>query len=148
MNQTDDKVDVVAKAIAARQEADQLRGEAIAKLLEQREQLQENLKLLGYTGNQPLNGHGGRSATIAIQQRKAEQGKRFKKLTLAQIGKILLAEHGSLHGTKIEELAKAGGFKGGTKHFQNYMPVAFKRDGGFVNVGKNTWTLKSESKTG
>jgi hypothetical protein len=42
----------------------------------------------------------------------------------------------------IEELARAGGFKGGTNNFQNYLPVALKRDGGFENIGGNTWRLK------
>src|ERR1017187_10806977 len=37
--------------------------------------------------------------------------KEFKDLTLAQIGKRLLGEHDTLHGSEIEKRAKAGGFK-------------------------------------
>jgi hypothetical protein len=55
---------------------------------------------------------------------------------------VLIKEHGALHGKKLEELAKASGFKGGTNNFQNYLPVALKRDGGFENTGGNVWKLK------
>src|ERR1039457_4238062 len=68
-------------------------------------------------------------------------GKEFKDLTLAQIGKRLLEEHGTLHGSEIEKRAKAGGFKSDSEHFQSYLAVAFKRAGGFENLGKNTWML-------
>ena len=137
--------DVVAEAIAASKRATELRGAAITQLLAQREQINRDLKTLGHIESAIENGNG--SATHSpeitrtgqvVQQARATQ---FKASTLAQIGKLLLAEHGTLHGKDLERLAKAGGFKGGTKNFQNYMPVAFKRAGGFENVGGNRWRL-------
>jgi hypothetical protein len=69
-------------------------------------------------------------------------GRKFADLTLAQIGKQLLEEKGgTIHGSEIEKLAKAGGFKSTSEHFQSYLAVAFKRVGGFENLGKNTWKL-------
>ena len=72
---------------------------------------------------------------------KNPTGKEFKDLTLAQIGKRLLEEHGTLHGSEIERRAKTGGFKSESENFQSYLAVAFKRVGGFENLGKNTWKL-------
>jgi hypothetical protein len=78
----------------------------------------------------------------AIRKQPAiSTGKEFKSLTLAEIGKTLLEEYGTLHGSAIEKRAKAGGFKSDSKHFQSYLAVAFKRAGGFKNLGKNTWVL-------
>src|ERR1035441_8096786 len=144
--------DVVAEAIAASKKASELRDAAIAQLLAQREQIDRNLQILGHVALTTPNGNGARDAptTIitkaaqAVQQARTTQ---FKNLTLAKIGRRLLAEHGKLHGKEIERLAKAGGFKGGKENFQNYMPVAFKRDGGFENVGGNTWRLKDRKST-
>ena len=116
------------------------------QFLKQQEQVQANLKALGYTstngnGTKHVAGNAGAERTAANEQSK----KRFKDLKLAQIAKILLTEHEALHGTKIEQLAKAGGYTGGTANFQNYLPVALKRDGGFENTGGNTWRLKNDS---
>jgi hypothetical protein len=69
-------------------------------------------------------------------------------LTLAQIGEQVLKEHGVLRGLEIERLAKQGGFKGKVKDFQSYMRVAFKRHGGFENLGRNRWKLKEATATG
>ena len=74
-------------------------------------------------------------------QSRNPTGKEFKDLTLAQIGKRLLEEHGTLHGSEIEKRAKAAGFKSDSEHFQSYLALAFKRAGGFENLGKNTWML-------
>jgi len=139
--------DVVAEAIAASKKASELRDAAIARLLAQREQIDRDLQTLGYVESSTPSSNGARPAPMAtitkaaqvVQQARTTQ---FKNLTLAQIGRMLLAEHGKLHGKDIERLARAGGFKGAVKNFQNYMPVAFKRDGGFENVGGNTWKLK------
>lgn len=151
MSSTEDRMpngnDVVAEAIAVSKRANELRDLAIAQLLAQREQIDRDLQTLGHVASTTPNGSGTRNvpaATItrttqAIQQARVTQ---FRNLTLAEVARILLKENGTLHGKEIERLAKAGGFKKGTNNFQNYMPVAFKRDGGFENVGGNTWRLK------
>ena len=150
MNQIDNRSDVVSEALAAAKKASEMRGAAITQLLAQREQIERDLETLGYSSEH--NGNGAKSSPVvatatiapAIPVRKSW---RFKKMILADIGAALINEHGPLHGRKIEELAKAGGFKGGTKNFQNYMPVAFKRDGRFINIGGNTWKLKDAPET-
>ena len=135
--------DVVAEAIAAKEKAESLRATAIQQLLAQQEQIAANLKALGYT---PTNGNGTKSMHVLRDAAERQQRtKQFKDLKLAQVAKILLAEHEALHGTKIEQMAKAGGYTGGTANFQNYLPVALKRDGGFENIGGNTWKLKNGS---
>ena len=70
---------------------------------------------------------------------------RFRGLSIAQAGKLLLQEHGQLHGKEIERLLKSGGIQSKAEHFQSTMLVAFGRDGGFRNVGGNTWRLKETS---
>ncbi len=133
--------DVVAEAIAAKEKAESLRATAIQQLLAQQQQITANLKALGYT---PTNGNGNKSTHMLRDAAERQpRAKRFKDLKLAEIAKILLGDYGLLHGAKIEELAKAGGYTGGTANFQNYLPVALKRDGGFENIGGNTWKLKS-----
>jgi hypothetical protein len=138
--------DVVAEAIAAKEKAESLRGVAIQQLLKQQEQIQANLKALGYTS---VNGNGTKHAPTAAGEERAaandQPKKRFKDLKLGQIAKILLTEHETLHGTKIEQLAKTGGYMGGKTKFQAYLPVALKREGIFENIGKNTWRLKTRS---
>jgi hypothetical protein len=145
--------DVVAEAIAYTKKAQELRGVAIEKLLEQREKIEQDLKTLGYVPKPP-SGNGvvrntqketKRADSQITEQPHVLHQKRFKDLTLAAIGRVLLGEHETLHGKEIERLAKAGGFKGGAKNFQNYMPVAFKRAGGFENIGGNTWKLKEST---
>jgi hypothetical protein len=133
-----DSGDVVAEAIAMAKKATELKDVAIAKLLAQREQINRDLATLGYAAN------GSKATGTVIGRTVYAPGARrnFRDLTLAQIGKLLLKERGELHGKDIERLAREGGFKHGTKKFQNYLPVAFKRDGGFVNVGGNRWKLK------
>jgi hypothetical protein len=134
--------DVVAEAIAAKEKAESLRATAIQQLLKQQEQVLANLRALGYT---PTNGNGTGHAKDTPGAGRQPSAKRFKDMKLAEIAKVLLTEHNALHGTKIEELAKAGGYTGGTANFQNYLPVALKRDGGFENTGGNTWRLKNGS---
>ena len=134
--------DVVAEAIAASKRADELRDAAITQLLAQREQIDRDLHTLGF---RPLpNGNGAKSEMLPVAPTVTREfrGSAFRKLTLAEVAKVLLKENGKLHGKEIERLAKAGGFKKGTNNFQNYMPVAFKRDGSFENIGGNTWRLK------
>jgi hypothetical protein len=145
MNAVENRSDVVVKALEWAQKASEVRQEAITQLLAQQEQIQRDLKTLGYTPDQRLNGANGTTVEVVSVEnvtKPRSAGKRFQGFTLAEVGRMLLEEHGSLHGKKIEEMAKAGGFKGGTKNFQNYLPVAFKRDGGFENIGGNTWKLK------
>jgi len=47
-----------------------------------------------------------------------------------------------MHGKAIEDAAKASGFKSKSEHFQSYLSVALRRDGGFQNIGGNHWKLK------
>jgi hypothetical protein len=142
MDQNLHNPDVVAEAIAAKEKAESLRSAAIQQLLKQQEQVLANLKALGYT---PTNGNGTKHAKNTPGTARQPSTKRFKDMKLAEIAKILLAEHEELHGKKLEDLAKAGGYTGGTANFQNYLPVALKRDGGFENTGGNTWRLKNGS---
>jgi hypothetical protein len=135
--------DVVAAALAARQQADELKGAAIKQLLAQREQIDQDLKALGYMTSS--NGQTAERAPKAVPQTSnTTPGRRFRNLPLADIARVLLTEHGTLHGKEIQKLALAGGFKGSVKHFQTYMPTAFKRAGGFENMGKNRWRLNSD----
>ena len=69
--------------------------------------------------------------------------KKFKGMSLAEVGRALLMERGVMHGSEIESIAKAGGFSGKAAKFQSYLAVAFKRDGGFENLGKNNWKLRA-----
>jgi hypothetical protein len=131
MSQT---VDVVEKAISLAKEAEQFRAVAIEQLLAQQSQIQQHLAALGYTGKNGSDGH-------SVESNVTPSSKRFRGMTLVAVAKILLEEHGELHGKRIEELGKAGGFKANAKNFQGYLPVAFSRAGGFENVGKNTWKL-------
>jgi hypothetical protein len=68
---------------------------------------------------------------------------RFAAMALADIGRELLSDGRTMHGLEIERIAKTGGFKSDAVHFQSYLSVAFKRRGGFENVGKNNWRLNS-----
>jgi hypothetical protein len=134
--------DVVAEALASAKKTAELRDAAITHLLAQREQIERDLKMLGYSA--PIVSRNGSEIKPAVPVGSIDGRKRFTDLTLAEIGRILLQESGPLHGKEIERRAKAGGFKGGTKSFQNYMPVAFKRAGGFQNTGGNNWRLNEE----
>lgn len=140
--------DVVAEALAASKKAEELRSAAISKLLAQREEIDHNLTALGYALTAAKNGKHPAAPAKAQSETATQTPKknRFRNLTLAQVGAMLLVEHGALHGTKIEELAKEGGYKGGTENFQNYLPIALKRDGRFENIGGNTWRLKEGAK--
>jgi hypothetical protein len=129
--------DVVEKAISLAKEAERFRAVAIEQLLAQQNLIQRHLAALGYTDKNSSNGHAATSNGTA-------SGKRFRGMTLVAVAKILLEEHGELHGKKIEEMAKTGGFKANAKNFQGYLPVAFVRAGGFENVGKNTWRLNPD----
>ncbi len=73
---------------------------------------------------------------------KTEKKDRFKRLTIAEAGKVLLKERGVLHGKEIENLLIEGGYKSKSEKFQNTMVVAFRRDGGFENIGGNRWKLR------
>jgi hypothetical protein len=154
MDQTEHRSDVVTEALALAKKADEMKGAAITQLLAQREQIERDLNTLGYVQDHRLNGNGAKNgangSTLhhAVEDAVTAVGKgakRFRSLKLAEVVRILLQEHGSLHGKQIEEYARVGGFKRGTANFQNYLPVALKRDGGFENTGGNTWQLKSRS---
>ncbi len=148
---TNRESDVVAEALSYARKAEELRGIAIKHLLEQQSQIENNLKALGH----PLstNGNGLNHKPITdnqkpdrpAQKEHLSSTKRFKDVKLAEIGRILLKEHKSLHGTEIEQLAREGGFKGSENHFQNYLRVAFGRDQGFEKIGRNVWKLKEHT---
>jgi hypothetical protein len=133
--------------------------EAIPELLRRRTKLVEEcseidrfLKFLGYQDAAVANGrgnHGKKQKTRPPRPKLWElklklAGGPFETKTLAEVGRTLLRKHGRLHGSKIEELARSGGFPTTmkSKNFQAYLAVSFKRDGGFINLGKNTWRLK------
>lgn len=145
--------DVVAEALSATRRAEELKGAAIKQLLEQRSQIERDLKSLGYSGS-TANGNDA-NKTLGLDDpeffttttRPPSQTKRFRDMILAEVARTLILEHGKpLHGKAIERLAKAGGFTGGTNNFQNYLPVALKRDGGFENIGGNTWKLRETAR--
>ncbi|MGB9382983.1 hypothetical protein [Candidatus Binatus sp.] len=73
------------------------------------------------------------------------KGQPFKKMTIAEAARVLLKERGVLHGREIEQLLKQGGYPTASEHFQSTMNVAFKRDGGIENIGRNRWRLKPSS---
>jgi hypothetical protein len=72
----------------------------------------------------------------------------FRDRTLADGAAALLATHGKLHGTRIEQLLKEGGYRSRSKFFQNVLESAFKRDGRFLNLGGNVWHLKEPPSSG
>jgi hypothetical protein len=94
------------------------------------------------------NGNRSRTQAKSVPQQGSHnadaciQTKRFRKMTLGQIGRMLLKERGVLHGKEIERLAKEGGYKSKGKHFQSSLATAFKREGNFENMGRNRWKLK------
>jgi hypothetical protein len=132
----------VQAAITAAQQAANLKESEIKKLLRWREQIDQGLKSLGYEPIGAPNGHKtARSSKDAAQPKRPTGPKPFKELSLANVGKILLRDQGTLHGSDIERLAKDGGFKSESENFQAYLAVAFKRAGGFENIGRNQWKL-------
>jgi hypothetical protein len=138
--------DVVAEAIAASKKAGELTKAAIEQLLAEREEIERSLAALGYTAS-AANSHNGKHATVTAKTHTSVpvgsgSRKPFRDMKLANIGWIVLTEHKTLHGKKIEEMAKAGGYKGKAEKFQNYLAVALKRDGRFENTGRNMWKLK------
>jgi hypothetical protein len=80
-----------------------------------------------------------------LDEPKIAKPLRFRKLTLVRAARLLLKEHGQLHGKEIERLVKEGGYRSVADHFQSTLAVTFKRDGGFENVGGNMWRLKLPS---
>lgn len=152
-NQTPNVNELVAEALASAKKTAELREAAIAHILAQRDKgrqeylakcakIESDLKALGYV--EPTNIRNGHKADQGNGS-QGRQNKRFKDLALAEVVRILLTEKvGILHGKEIEDLAKADGFTGGTQNFQNYLPVALKRAGGFENVGGNRWRLNEK----
>jgi hypothetical protein len=72
----------------------------------------------------------------------ADGSSQFRDRTLADAAAALLATHGTLHGSKIEQLLRRGGYRSRSRFFQNVLDSAFKRDGRFRNLGRNVWQLK------
>jgi hypothetical protein len=75
----------------------------------------------------------------------APDPRQFRDMTLVKAALKLLTENPRLHGKKIEELLKTGGYPTKAKHFQTMLEATFRRDGRFRNVGGNTWELKEPS---
>lgn len=122
-------------------------ADRIFEALGECEQLVENFivtGLAGTNGSKKSNQSEEPKTGMASDTRTATgtTSKQFKNMTLADVGRDLLKERGVLHGKEIETLAKSGGFKSNASNFQSYLAVAFKRDGGIVNIGKNRWKLK------
>ena len=142
IRQADGK-DVVAEAIAAARKADEMRGAAIKELLARQEQILRDLKTLGYSSASAQNGHASQGTPETIHHVNSERNanRRFKDLSLAESVGILLRENDVLHGKDIEKLIKAGGFQSKSENFQNYLPVALHRAGGFENIGGNRWKI-------
>lgn len=99
-------------------------------------------ELAGTNGNRPLTRAKLIVGPILTDAEANVQSKRFRKMTLAEIGRILLKERGVLHGKEIEKLAREGGYKSKGEHFQSYLATAFKREGDFENTGRNRWKLR------
>jgi hypothetical protein len=138
----------VAEAIKATKQAEVLKGSAIKKLLALREQIDADLKTLGYEPNRISDRNGqavvGRSGEPELK--RAAGPKPFRDMDLASVARIILQEHdgGPLHGKEIERLAKAGGYDKGGKHWQGYLGIALQRSGGFENIGLNRWRLNNQ----
>jgi hypothetical protein len=80
-----------------------------------------------------------------VAEAGAPDPRQFRDMTLVEASVKLLTEHPRLHGKKIEELLKTGGYPTKAKHFQTMLEATFRRDGRFRNVGGNTWELKEPS---
>jgi hypothetical protein len=151
MNQTEEqsrstspdrRPDVVTEALDMAKKAEELRHVAVKRLLEDRERIDRDLKTLGYEAPAiATNGAGALPQAGRAVKHGEKTGVRFKGMRLANVGRILLQENGVLHGKEIEVLAKEGGFKSRSEHFQSLLSVAFKRNGGFTNVGGNRWKI-------
>lgn len=132
--------EVVQKAISAAKQADELRGAAITRLLELRAQIERDLETLGHRTVPAFhkNGH----AKHPPVESKTMDPKIFKNATVAEASRVVLQTYGTLHGKELERLLKQGGLRSKIGRFQGYLGVALKRDGGFENIGGNTWRLK------
>lgn len=131
---------IVAEALALTKQANAKRQEAITQLLRDQALIARSLQALGY--QDPSNGHSAGNGKLGSKSAHVNGSHdRFKNLSIAEIGKELLRDGSSMHGSRIEAIAKEGGFKSKSEHFQSYLAVAFKRAGGFENLGGNTWKL-------
>ncbi len=137
--------DIVHKALTAAKQAEELKGAAISRLLELRSQIDVDLKTHGYipllaiTKNGSAKNHG---QTTDVEQKRSIDGKAFKDMTLAEASRKVLSEYGTIHGAELERILKQGGLRNNVARFQGYLAVALKRDGGFENIGGNTWKLR------
>ncbi len=143
---------VVEDAITAAKRTAELREAAIKTLRAQREEIDRNMELLNSfamptdvvrqaSSRQPANGH---AAGISESPERNEVRTRFRNLNVSDAVRILLEEHSTLHGREIERLIKVGGYKVTGSGFQNYLPVALRRAGGFENTGRNNWRLNDK----
>ena len=142
---------IVADAIKASAQAEELKKTAIKRLLSAREQIDINLNMLGYKPPTAIPNHNGTRASSPKHDSEPEMKrsagpKPFRTMDLASVGKIILNEHsgGPMHGKEIEKLAKAGGYDKGGAHWQGYLSIALKRAGGVENIGQNRWRLNDQ----
>jgi hypothetical protein len=141
---------VVAEAIKATKQAELLKDSAIKKLLALREQIDADLKTLGYEPARQWDQNGMMQATVGrsgeLELKRAAGPKPFREMDLASVARIILQEHGGgpMHGKEIEKLAKAGGYDKGGAHWQGYLAIALKRAGGIENIGMNRWRLNDQ----
>lgn len=127
----------LAKAVTIREKVKL--ADRIFETLGQCEKIVEQFIVTDMTGRE--NGNGRHNPPEQLAATRDTTGKQFRGLKLADVGKLIIAERGTLHGKDIEAIAKAGGFKTGGSNFQSYLAVAFKREGGFENIGQNRWKL-------
>lgn len=143
---------VVAEAIKAAKQAEDLKGAAIENLLSLRKQIDADLKALGYDMPTRLSGRDGLAHqdasghTSQPEPKRAAGPKPFRDMDLASVARIILKEHDGtpMHGKEIEKLAKAGGYAKGGAHWQGYLSIALKRAGGIENIGLNRWRINSQ----
>src|SRR5260370_13599359 len=96
MDQTEDRKDVVADAIALTKQASELREVAITKLLEQREKIERDLKTLGFNGY--AHHENDAKPTAAIVKPTTHSRRSFKGLSLAEVGRALVQHGQAIHG--------------------------------------------------
>jgi hypothetical protein len=108
---------IVAEAIKASAQAEELKHTAIKRLLSAREQIDINLKMLGYqlptaapnqNGTKPVSYSS--NPTDQPEIKRPAGPKPFRNMDLATVGKIILHEHDGVvvHGKDIEKTREGG----------------------------------------
>ncbi len=145
---------VVNEAMETTKRATEMREAAISRLLGLRDQVEKDLKILGYEepvimrpASESPRGRIHIPMSTPTTLPAPAQSKRFRDYTLVQAVRELLTEAGKpLHGKDIELKVRAGGIKTSMANFQSYLPTSLKRAGGFENTGRNWWVLNEKVK--